>query len=481
MTRYQELADDIEASITAGVLCPGDKLPSVRQTSERRGVSASTVFQAYYLLEARGLVRARERSGYFVAQRPRSAPPEPTEPSSPEGDSFAVVDVSERVFEVLESAMDRDVVPLGSAFPSPGLFPLRRLGQCLAHAAREADPRSAIDDLTPGSLALRRQIARRYLADGLALTPADLVITNGALEALNLCLAAVTRPGGAVVIESPCFYGALQALERMGLSAIEVPTHPGEGMDLAALEAALQRHRPQAIWLMTCFQNPLGSLMPEARKRALVELVTRHRVPLIEDDVYGELYFGERRPPPAKTFDTEGWVLHCSSFSKWLAPGWRTGWAAPGRFTRAVARQKLTTTLATNAPTQQALADYLESGGADRHLRRLRQSLALQRDHMASAIARHFPQGTRATRPEGGYFMWIELPPYCNALALHRAALARGISVAPGPIFSASQAFGHCLRLNYGHDWSDETGQALATLGELARAMQPRPTAKAAR
>lgn len=245
MTRYQELADDIEASITAGVLCPGDKLPSVRQTSERRGVSASTVFQAYYLLEARGLVRARERSGYFVAQRPRSAPPEPTEPSSPEGDSFAVVDVSERVFEVLESAMDRDVVPLGSAFPSPGLFPLRRLGQCLAHAAREADPRSAIDDLTPGSLALRRQIARRYLADGLALTPADLVITNGALEALNLCLAAVTRPGGAVVIESPCFYGALQALERMGLSAIEVPTHPGEGMDLNALESALQRHRPR--------------------------------------------------------------------------------------------------------------------------------------------------------------------------------------------------------------------------------------------
>lgn len=229
MTRYQELADDIEASIAAGVLRAGDKLPSVRHTSERRGVSASTVFQAYYLLEARGLVRARERSGYFVAARPHSAPPEPTQLSAPPGERFAVVDVSERVFEVLESSMDRDVVPLGSAFPSPRLFPLQRLGQALARAARQADPRSALDDLTPGSMALRRQIARRYLADGLALSPSDLVITNGALEALNLCLAAVTRPGGAVVIESPCFYGALQALERMGLSAIEVPTHPEVG------------------------------------------------------------------------------------------------------------------------------------------------------------------------------------------------------------------------------------------------------------
>ncbi|WP_280190900.1 PLP-dependent aminotransferase family protein [Delftia sp. PS-11] len=476
MTRYQALADDIEASITAGVLRAGDKLPSVRHTSERRGVSASTVFQAYYLLEARGLVRARERSGYFVAARPRGTLPQPTQPSAPAGGSFAVVDVSERVFEVLESAMDRDVVPLGSAFPSPQLFPLRRLGQCLAQAAREADPRAAIDDLTPGSLALRRQIARRALADGMALSPPDLVITNGALEALNLCLSAVTRPGGAVVIESPCFYGALQALERMGLSAIEVPTHPGEGMDLAALETALQRHKPQAIWLMTSFQNPLGCLMPEARKKALVELATRHCVPLIEDDVYGELYFGEHRPPPAKAFDTEGWVLHCASFSKSLAPGWRIGWAAPGRFARAVARQKLTTTLATNAPTQQALARYLESGGVDRHLRRLRQTLALHRDRMADAIARHFPEGTQATRPEGGYFMWVQLPQRCDALALHRQALAHGISVAPGPIFSASQAFGHCLRLNYGHPFDESMQAALATLGQLARqCISPRP------
>ena len=471
MKRYEALAADIEASICAGVLRPGDKLPSVRHTCTSRGVSASTVFQAYYLLEARGLVQARERSGYFVRAGLRRAPPEPEQASQPTGQSIAV-DVSERVFEVLESSMARDVVPLGSAFPSPLLYPLQRLGQALATSAKSLDPWRSVDDLTPGHADLRRQIALRYLAAGMPVSADDIVITNGALEALNLCLTAVTRAGDAVVVESPTFYAALQSLERMGLHAIEVPTHPREGIDLAALEAAIVRHRPKACWLMTTFQNPLGSLMPEAKKKALVALTTRHGVALIEDDVYAELYFGDQRPLPAKAFDTEGLVLHCSSFSKCLAPGYRIGWAAPGRFTRAVARQKLTTTLSASVPVQMALALYLEQGGFDKHLRKLRQTLAGQQALFAEAVGHYFPAGTRATRPEGGYFLWVELPEGCDALRLHRQALAQHISVAPGPIFSASHAFSHCLRLNYGHAWNARTEQALATLGQWAGAGQ---------
>jgi DNA-binding transcriptional MocR family regulator len=308
------------------------------------------------------------------------APPEPTL-SRPDSASVQV-DVTERVFSVLQASLQQGT-PLGSAFPGPQWFALPKLAQALAASARQATAqRTALDDLTPGHSGLRRQIARRYLADGMPLAMDDLVITNGALEALNLCLAAVTRPGGAVVVESPCFYGALQALERLGLQAIEVPTHPRDGVDLQALEAALLQHRPQAVWLMTSFQNPLGSLMPPARKQALVELVTRLQVPLIEDDVYGELYFAPHRPLPAKAFDREGWVLHCSSFSKCLAPGWRIGWTAAGRFTQAVARQKLTTSIATNGPAQAALAQYLEG--------RLRQ-----------APAPPAPRAGGAARPHG--------------------------------------------------------------------------------
>lgn len=465
-TRYEALAADVETSIRAGVLRPGDRLPSVRQTCAARQVSASTVFQAYYLLEARGLIRARERSGYFVAHGGHLAPPEPEALSRPDSASVQV-DVTERVFTVLQASLQQGTVPLGSAFPAPHWFPLTRLARAMAASARQAaTARHALDDLTPGHTGLRRQIALRYLADGMPLPMDDLVITNGALEGLNLCLAAVTRPGGAVVVESPCFYGALQALERLGLQAIEVPTHPRDGVDLQALEAAIQQHRPQAVWLMTSFQNPLGSLMPPERKQALVALITRERVPLIEDDVYGELYFAPHRPLPAKAWDREGWVLHCSSFSKCLAPGWRIGWTAAGRFTQAVSRQKLTTSISTNAPAQAALAIYLEGVGYDKHLRQLRHGLATQRDRMAACIARHFPAGTRATRPDGGYFMWLELPAGCDAWALYHRALQHGISLAPGPMFTAAPAFSHCVRLNYGLRWDEHTEQALAHLGQ---------------
>jgi DNA-binding transcriptional MocR family regulator len=469
--RYELLAADLEESIRSGVLRPGDRLPSVRHTGTSRGLSASTVFQAYYLLEARGLIRAKERSGYYVSDGPLRLPLEAERTSQPLDASIAV-DVSERVFEILESSMTRDVVPFGSAFPSPLLFPLARLGQSMAAAAQSLDPWSTVDDLTPGNAALRRQIALRYLADGMQVHTDEIVVTNGALEALNLCLSAVTRPGDSVVVESPTFYAALQALERRGLQAIEVSTHPREGIDLAALEHAIARHKPKACWLMTTFQNPLGSLMPEAKKKALVALLTRHEVPLIEDDVYAELYFSDKRPAPAKAFDTEGLVLHCSSFSKCLAPGYRIGWAAPGRYAKAVARDKLTSTLSTSVPAQLALASYLDRGGFDKHLRKLRRTLCAQQTMFAQAVRQFFPPETRATRPAGGYFLWVELPEDVDALDIHRRALALGISVAPGPIFSASRAFAHCLRLNYGHAWNARAENALKTLGELAAAAQ---------
>ncbi|AKU21730.1 PLP-dependent aminotransferase family protein [Massilia sp. NR 4-1] len=466
MKLYEALADEIAGMIAKNVLRPGERLPSVRQQQERRGVSPSTVFQAYYLLEARGAIESRPRSGYYVAQR-QPLVPEP-DASRPDGVS-TVVDVSELVFSVLDAGRERSNVPFGSAFPSPLLFPLEKLGRAAAAALRRIDPWSTVADLPPGNAELRRQIALRYQLDGVQVAADEIVITNGALEALNLCLQAVAHPGDTVLVESPTFYAALQALERIGLKAVEVATHPREGMELGALAEALEQHKPQACWIMTSFQNPLGSLMPPEKKQALVELLARHEVPLIEDDVYGELYFGAQRPALAKRYDSKGLVMHCSSFSKCLAPGFRVGWAAPGRFARNVERLKLTTSLAAAMPSQLALAEYLGQGGYDRHLRQLRGALAGQQEKMMQAIARHFPSGTRFTQPQGGYFLWVALPEGVDALVLHRCALAHGISVAPGPIFSAKRAFHHCLRLNYGHHWDAEHEAAIATLGQLAR------------
>ena len=466
LKRYERYAAEISELIRTQALRPGDRLPSVRQAGASRRISASTVFEAYYLLEARGLVQARPRSGYYV-----NAPRQPVQAEpliAPPAPQSTRVEISDLVFEVLGSTRQFEVVPLGSAFPSPALFPLDKLARSLTPAMRRLDARRMVQDLTRGDERLRQQINLRYGVEGMGVNPAEIVITNGAMEALNLCLQAVTQPGDVVALESPTFYAALQALEHLKLRAVEVATHPRHGVDLASLAEVLQRHPVKACWFMPNFQNPLGSLMPDASKQALVELLARHAVPLIEDDVYGEMYFGLRRPLPAKAYDRSGLVLHCSSFSKCLAPGYRVGWVAAGRFAEKIQRLKLMSTLATAIPSQMAISDYLEGGGYERHLRQLRQSLVAQQALALELIARHFPPGTRVTRPQGGYFLWLELPPEVDALALHRLALAQRISIAPGHLFSADRRFSHCLRLNYGHPGDARFEAALKTVGALA-------------
>lgn len=466
MKLYQQLANDLAVLIRQGTLKPGERVPSVRETSRERGLSPATVIHAYELLEGQGFIETRPRSGYYVGMEWRAPPPEPRIPR-PSARSTRV-DVSELVFEVLESLRNRSVVPMGSAFPSPTLFPLKRLASLLATGARQMDPWSTVEELPNGSAELRRQISRRYLRAGAVVSPEEIVVTAGALEALNLALQTVARPGDLVAIESPAFYGCLQAIESLGLKAIEVATHPRRGVDLPHLARILDRHPVRACWFMTSFQNPLGALMPDEHRRELVQLLAERDVPLIEDDVYAELYFGSRRPRSTKAFDSKGRVLSCGSFSKSLAPGYRIGWVAAGRYARALGRRKLMSSLATNIPAQNALALYLRQGGYDRHLGVLRRKLEKQQTAALRAVHAHLPEVT-ATEPVGGYFLWLQLPQRVDAIEVHRRALDQGFSVAPGPIFSARREFSNCLRLNYGHEWTAASEQAIKALGAIIR------------
>lgn len=465
MSRYQQLAEQTEALILNGVLRPGDRLPSVRQACRIHDVSPITVTQAYYILEGRGLIEARPKSGYFVRARLGQNLSEP-EMTHPVGGSTQL-QVSDFIFQILDSVRDPSVVPLGSSFPSPYLYPLDKLGRFLANAARKFDPLATVTDLPPGNEELRRQLALRYLAQGATVSPQEIVITSGAMEGLNLCLQAVTQPGDLIAIESPTFYAGLQASERLGLKVIEIPSHPREGVSLSALEDTLRHHPIKACLFMLNFANPTGSRVSDENKKALLELLRRYDVPLIEDDVYNELYFGPQAPLCSKAEDKTGLVMHVSSFSKCLAPGYRIGWVAAGRYASRIQRQKLSLSLATTVPVQIALAEYLKHGGLENHLRHLRQTLALQEVEMVQAVERHFPTGTKLARPQGGYFLWLELPPHVDTLLLHQQALERGISIAPGPIFSAKREFKNYLRLNFGHPDSQRLDAAMATLGEL--------------
>ena len=480
MKLYQRLADDISSLIRDGALRLGERIPSVREISRERSLSTATVVRAYELLEGHGFIETRPRSGFYVSAQwqavgasvgraeAASAASTPTRSTR--------VDVSELVFQVLESVRNRRLVPFGSAFPSPLLFPMGRLARCLSAGAHRMDQWGTLDDLPPGSMELRRHIARRYLRSGVRIAPDEIVITSGALEALNLSLQVLTRPGDIIAIESPAFYGCLQAIEALRLRAIEIPTHPRDGLDVAAFARTLARHPVRACWIMSNFQNPLGALIPEDTKRELARLLDKHDIPLIEDDVYAELFFGRHRPKPVKAFDRKGLVLNCSSFSKSLAPGYRVGWVAAGRFATAIQRRKVMSSLSTSAPAQDAIALYLQEGGYERHLSALRRALARQQKAALDSLARHLPGSVRISRPEGGYFLWLELPTGPDAIEIHRQALEHGFSIAPGPIFSARRArrahgpaFRHCLRLNYGHPWTPILDKAVRALGGIVR------------
>lgn len=466
MPIYVELANDIGKQIEEGVLRAGEQLPSVRSLCSTRRVSQGTVMQAYYLLEDRGVVSSRARSGFYVNATTKKPLPKPETLKAPV--EAVTVEITHVLFTVLDSIKHRENVPFGSALLSPTLFPLQKLGQQLGITARRLDPWRIVDDLPPGNPELRRYIARRYLEMGCSVGKDEIVITHGASEALQLCIYATTKPGDIVAIESPSHYLALHAIETTGRRAAFIPTSAQHGIDLVALERAIAEQPIRAVWAMPTFQNPTGALMSPAKKRALVELLTRHDIPLIENDVYGEMHFDESRPPPAKSWDRTGTVLHCSSFSKVLSPGYRIGWVAPGRYFERVRQHKFLLSVASNIAAQEAIATFVKHGGYELHLRRLRASLLRQRDALLRAITRHFPKGTRVSRPRGGYFLWLQLPPgSLSSSELMKLALAEGISLAPGLLFSIDDRFRCHLRLNYGHPWTAEMEHAIQRLAEM--------------
>jgi DNA-binding transcriptional MocR family regulator len=465
---YAGLADSLQQLIEQGTLRPGHRVPSVRRMSLQRDVSISTVLQAYTLLESRGFLEARPQSGYYVRPRLPSHTPEPRMARPMARPSY--VGVNDLTAEVLMHAADPSYLPLGAACPDHTLFPTKKLARILGAVGRN-DP--ALLGRYSMSLAydpLSREIARRYLLAGAPLGHDELVVTVGCCEAINLSLRAVTRPGDTVAIETPAYFGFLETIQSLGLRTLEVPTEPRTGIDLAALREALAHNEVKAVIVMPSFQNPLGSCMPDDKKERLYRLLADFDVPAIEDDIYGDLHFGERRPKPLKAWDTDGRVLLCSSFGKTLAPSLRVGWCAPGRYLERVRRLKFTNTLGTPVVLQKTISDFLRTGGYDHHLRSIRRAYQNQLQLFSQAILRHFPEGTRLSRPQGGFILWAELPAGVDTLQLHRDALRHHINTAPGALFSVKDRYRNCLRMNCGIPWSEPVDAALHTLGGLARA-----------
>src|SRR5918992_1835864 len=463
---YHQLADQIHELIRAGTLRTGDRVPSVRRLSNQQRVSVSTVLQAYQRLEDIGVIEARPQSGYYV-RRLAAAVQEP-EPSRPPKRALNV-EVNDLTDAVLSYAGDPGVVAFGSACAAPEFFPLERVRRVLSSIARRDRNALGRYGLPPGTERLRRAVARRALEWGCRVDHRDLVTTSGCMEAINLCLRAVTRPGELVALESPTYYGFLQILQGLGLRALEIPTHPRSGISLEALELALAEHPVKAVLVMPNVSNPIGATMSDAAKKRLVELLAQRNVPLIEDHIYADLHFGASSPKAANAYDRSGNVILCGSFSKTLAPGLKVGWIQPGRWLDSVRMLKFMSSGGQNELVELAVAELLESGGYERSLRALRRRFESQVDVARGIIAESFPRGTRVTRPAGAYIVWVEMPKGCDTVRLFEKLLERGITIAPGPMFSASQRYRNCMRLSIGQPWSERQERALREVGRLAQ------------
>lgn len=462
---YERLAERLRRQIRGGTLRAGERLPSLRRLHRDQRVSLATVLEAYLQLEREGLVEARPRSGYYVRAPAASAPRALTARHATRSPQPVR---NPALLGVLDVLGRRDMIPLHAATPAPELLPTAALAAATARALRR-DPGAALGYAVPQGLpALRARIALRYARCGLDIDPDEIVVTAGAMEAISLALRASTRPGDVVLLETPTYYGLLQAVAAQGLRVIEVPNHATTGIDARRVAELLQRHPARAAVLVPNFNNPLGSLTREADKQALVAACAAHGVVIIEDDLYGELAYSGQRPSPLRRYDRDDAVVTCGSYSKMLAPGMRIGWMLGGRRTAQLLRAKCFTTVATATLPQLAIVDYLSRHDLDRALRRLQRALADNAQRYRQALHEHWPAGTRVSSPAGGMALWVELPERIEGQALFEAALAHGIGTLPGHLFSSRGDYRHHLRLSCGLPWDARVETALRTLGTLA-------------
>ena len=462
--KYLKLAKTFERQLRAGVLRVGDRLPSVRQLRTHHRVSAATAVGCYMWLERQGYVRARPKSGFFVSRTPQAEGPAP----DINGRARGPIRISMGGLLIdANSAADRTgLTDLGPAVVGPELLPMARLNRSIRLALSAFGDNAVKYEEPRGNVRLRRQIAKLVFRQGATCSPDDIVVTSGWTEAFNLSVRAVAKPGDVVAVETPGCYEVLHALEALHMRALEVPHVRGHGIDLNALSAAIQKHRIKAVLLCVTCHNPIGECVTDERKAEIVQFAVRHDLPMIEGDSFGDLVFSGERPKPLKAFDKTGLILQCSSLAHYVAPGFNLGWANAGRWQPEVERLKSLSNLASARLPQLAMAEFLESGAYDKHVKQLRVALWQSVEASREEVLRTFPKGTRVSKPEGGFVLWIQLPDGYDGVDVYRKATNAGINILPGALFSPGLDYKPYVRIACGHTF-DVMGPAIRKIAAL--------------
>lgn len=463
MTRYQYLASVLGQRIEQGLYPIGVRLPSIRVLSKEHGVSITTVQQAYRELEEQQLVEARAKSGYFVAHRKLC-------PDLPDCCTTTQCSLTIPQWDLVRgmvSPIPAGETALGTAAPDVTASSLKPLTRALSHLSQRQYLRTFDDDDIRGCIELREQIARLMIDSGSRMDADNILVTDGCREALSIAIRCVCAPGDVVAVEKPCSHASLQLLHGLGINILEIPTDPVTGISVEALELALEQWPVKAILVTPTGNNPLGFNMPAERRQALLRLAQEHDVAIVEDDVYGELSYPYPRPATITSMDFSGNVLLCSSFSKTLAPGLRIGWIAPGNYMNRAIHMKYISTGPTAGLPQLAIVDFIKQGHYLKHVRRMKGQYQHNRDLMARWVTDYFPCGTRVSRPQGGFLLWVELDRRIDTQELNRRLAQYHISVAIGAVFSAAGRYDSCLRINYARPLTDETKHAVRQMGAV--------------
>lgn len=462
---YLKIANSVTEQIKSETLQFGDRLPSLRSAQKLYNVSLNTVKQAYMELESRSLVESKPKYGYYVSQTSQRKLALP---------SVAKMNVSEvknspedLVGKVFGSIAGTDVTQFALGIPGKSLLPVAQMKKCMINVIKGKHDSGTNYEPVQGSEKLRREIAKWSIVMEGKITEDDLVITSGAMNGVYNCLMAVTQPGDSVAVESPVYFGILQAIQLLGLKAVEIPTHPITGVDLDALKKVLPKL--SACCFVVNYNNPLGFQMPDENKKELVKMLTEHNVPLVEDDVYGNIYFGAGRPKPCKFYDEAGIVMWVGSVSKTLAPGFRVGWVAPGKFKEKIIRQKLVQTVSSPSLFSDVIADFLEHGRYDHHLRMFRKKLYANYLQIQKSVMQYFPDNTKISEPKGGFMLWLELDKRICTEDLYDEAVSQKLNFAPGRMFSQYNQYQNCMRLNYALEWTDRVESDLEKLGKMIK------------
>lgn len=464
--KFEIFTSFLEKNIRESIYKPGHKLPSVRELKDKYQLSTSSVQNGYEYLIIQGLVESIPKSGYYVSRQfSKSHEPIQTNHTPIIRDAL----FENNLVSITSLRKGRKLSEFNVAAPGDLLVPQKLLLRTMQQVIREQGASLLRYYPSNGLPDLKENIAKRAAGYQTILNPDELLITDGALQALYVALASVCSAGDVVAVESPCIFSMLEVIRVLNLKVIEIPIDRENGFDIDFLKKACAKNKISAVLLTPNFHNPSGILLTDEKKKAVLSVAQDYGIALIENDIYGDLNFNGIRPTTIKSFDDSGLVMTYSSYAKTLAPGIRLGWLSAGKFVQRAEQIKFSLGSTVSPIYQETVNRLLSKSSYERHLMAFRKQLAKNASLTLDLISENFPEDTSMTIPTGGYSVWVKMPDATDMDYFYAQCEKIGVRFTPGYTFSFSDTFSNYFRVVFADAYTPKRIEAIRQAGQLFR------------